>query len=665
MKNALFGVGIAMTLLLISHESIAQFQQKIDSLKRLLPTIKSDTTKVTIYGDLCWNYGGFRTKMDTTRAYADSMLNLARKANFEKGIIDAALCYGMINRYEGNFDQALEHLNTYVDYNHKIGNSKKEAAGWYQIGTVHQELGNYEKSMEAYENILQIYEQHKNWHAVVRTMNGIGIIYKRIGKYKEAIKSYKKALSIDKKFNLGRDLTYIYHNLANAYIEIEAYKKSLLYLRKSLELCYKVNNNYGIAANFAVMGRNYKLQKKYGTAIEYLEQSVSIRENLPQKRSLSRSLIELGDAYAYAGDNQKAEDLLLQGMEMAQQVKAKQIVQDAYRYLTDYFVLTKQFKKAFKFRELHYAIQDSIFGVTKLRQINELQTKYEAAEKDKQIVLLGKESQIQAINAQRQAYLKWAFMLGLIVLMAFTVLIIYILRQKLKNQQSLATKNEEIKEANYQRQLTELELKALQAQINPHFIFNCMNSINHMILSGEHKNASKYLTKLSRLIRMILENTEDPEVSLKNEILMLESYIQLEALRFNGEIKYEIKFGPDIDQENTFLPSMVLQPFVENAIWHGLMPKKENGDGEIIISIAQENDQLKCLIEDNGVGRAKAFELQQKSVWKKKSLGLKITEERLKLFGKELQKQLIKITDLKDAVGSALGTRVEVCIPNL
>ena len=184
-----------------------------------------------------------------------------------------------------------------------------------------------------------------------------------------------------------------------------------------------------------------------------------------------------------------------------------------------------------------------------------------------------------------------------------------------------------------------------------------------MIKNGKNQNASKYLTKFSKLIRSILENAEDTEVSLKNELATLKAYIQLEALRFKEDVNFKIDIQDSIDLENTYLPSMVLQPFVENAIWHGLRHKKETAARRISIVIRKEKEQLLCLIEDNGVGRQKAFELQQKSILKRKSLGVKITEDRLRLLSKELQKQLVRITDLKDQTGTALGTRVEVSIP--
>jgi LytS/YehU family sensor histidine kinase len=188
-----------------------------------------------------------------------------------------------------------------------------------------------------------------------------------------------------------------------------------------------------------------------------------------------------------------------------------------------------------------------------------------------------------------------------------------------------------------------------------------MNSINLMILKGETENASLYLTKFSTLVRLILENAEGTKVSLENELRLLSSYIQLEALRFKGKIAYHISVDETIEKDCTYLPSMVLQPFVENAIRHGLIHKQTGG--MINIDIKEEHDKLLCIIEDNGIGREKAKELQEDSIMKNKSMGMKITEERLRLLSKEHLQQLVQVTDLKDVSGQALGTRVVINIP--
>ena len=663
MRLTYFGQIILVLCFLNSKPAIAQYLEKIDSLLQELPKTMEDTHRVEIYRRLCWNYGGLRTETSIARAYADSMRLLSEKLNFERGIIESHLSYGMVNRYEGNYNEALKHLDEYINYYKEHHNPAKEAKGWFQAGTIHQAMGNYEKSLEAMEYCITIHQKNEDWNGVAGAMNSIGIIYKRTGRYDEAIETYKKAISINDRYNLNRDLTYVYHNIGNAYTELEQYKNALEWYQKSLDLSRPVNNRYAIAGNLTAIGRVYSLTKRYTEAISLLNQAVSIREDLPQKRDLARSLLELGNAYAKSGKFDLAEQTLMRGLNLSKEAKTTQLIHDSYLYLTELYTDQRNYEDAFKYIQLHHKMQDSIFSEKKMRQINELHTKYETAQKDQEITLLEKEYEIQRKETLRQSTMKWAFFIGLILFFIVTGLVFYILRQKLKNQQVIADKDKYIREVSYKQQMSEREMKALRAQINPHFIFNCMNSINQMILEKKDKKASGYLTKLGKLIRLILENVDEPDVSLNDELTMLETYIALESLRFNGKINYNIKIGEDIDLENTYLPAMVLQPFVENAIWHGLMPKKKHSSGLISISIEQERGKLKCLIEDNGIGREKSMELQQKSVFKRKSLGVKITEERLKLVSNEMRQQLIRFIDLKDAMGHALGTRVEVNVP--
>jgi LytS/YehU family sensor histidine kinase len=234
------------------------------------------------------------------------------------------------------------------------------------------------------------------------------------------------------------------------------------------------------------------------------------------------------------------------------------------------------------------------------------------------------------------------------------------MRQKIRNQKIISEKNEEIKVTKYQQAMAALEMKALRAQMNPHFIFNCMNSINRMILGGENEDASKYLSKFSKLIRLTLENSEKSMISLEDELALVEAYIQLESIRFKGKINYKIDVDSTVDPTSTNLPSMVLQPFIENSIWHGLMHKSEPGN--ILIQVRMEEELLKCTIEDDGVGREMAPKFSYESQ-KGRSMGLKITEERLRLISRNHLNEYIQIIDLKDASNNALGTRVHIRIP--
>jgi len=338
-------------------------------------------------------------------------------------------------------------------------------------------------------------------------------------------------------------------------------------------------------------------------------------------------------------------------------------LQNLYQRLAELSAAKNDFRAAYSFNQLSQQWKDSVLNESTFQKINELQTKYETEKKDKQISLLAKESELQAKEAQRQATLKQAFIGGLILVALLAGLIVYTSLQKLKNQKNITKKDNELREARFMHETATLEMKALRAQINPHFLFNCINSINLMIVDGEKENASQYLTKFSNLIRQILENTEKSTVSLQSEMVLLESYIQLEALRFKEKINYEISIDNRIAKEDTYLPSMVLQPFIENAIWHGLMHKGDDEKGMIRILVTEKDETLLCTIEDNGVGREKAKELSEKSLLKSKSMGIKITEDRLRLLSNERLKELIHITDLKDVVNKALGTRVEISIP--
>lgn len=224
-------------------------------------------------------------------------------------------------------------------------------------------------------------------------------------------------------------------------------------------------------------------------------------------------------------------------------------------------------------------------------------------------------------------------------------------------------RKEERMRSEYERKLTDMEMSALRAQMNPHFIFNSLNSIEYFIISNEPEKASDYLNRFSRLIRLILQNSKNTIVPLKDDLEALKLYIEIESMRFDNIFDYEFKIQEDIDVEKTQVPPLLLQPYVENAIWHGLMQKKD-GQGKIDLKIRRDNGALICLIEDNGIGRAAAEKLKSKSGTRKKSFGMKITSDRLDVLNQLAKtKARVQIFDLKSEEGAAKGTRVELVIP--
>lgn len=214
-----------------------------------------------------------------------------------------------------------------------------------------------------------------------------------------------------------------------------------------------------------------------------------------------------------------------------------------------------------------------------------------------------------------------------------------------------------------QQKMNEVEMQALRAQMNPHFIFNCLNSINRYIVKSEQVTASLYLTKFAKLIRLILDNSNSKNVNLTNELEALKLYIEMEALRFDKKFSYEIKVAPGLGTDCVELPPLIIQPYVENAIWHGLLHKENHGHLSIAVSMETEG-MLQCIIEDNGVGRQKAQELKSKTATSRKSLGMQLTENRLSLLNNHAQLNAsVEIIDLQNGNGGGAGTRVILKIP--
>ena len=234
------------------------------------------------------------------------------------------------------------------------------------------------------------------------------------------------------------------------------------------------------------------------------------------------------------------------------------------------------------------------------------------------------------------------------------------LQQKFRLQLERSEKEKQM--ADLRQRTTEMEMQALRAQMNPHFIFNSLNSINRFILQNNKQQASEYLTKFSKLVRMILQNSQASLISLESELESLGLYLEMEALRFNYHFEYKISVPKDLDIEVLKIPPLILQPYVENAIWHGLMHKEEKG--QLDIEVSEQGDCLFFRISDNGIGRKQAEALSSKSATKHKSMGLKITANRIAMIqhtgGDD---SFVMINDLVDANGEAAGTEVIIKIP--
>jgi len=423
------------------------------------------------------------------------------------------------------------------------------------------------------------------------------------------------------------------------------------------------------------VGEYYFLQGKYDKALPNFLRGLSYHKQVNDRNQVMGTLVKLAKTYDSVHDYASAFKYAHEALAIAQQTGARQFIRDCYQILYSVYDYWKQTDSALSYHEKYVAIKDSITST-------QVAAKLVAYNFDQKMELLNKEKQIQQVELQKQSLLKNILVAAIIILLLLAAIIFRNIilkrrneKQQLEHKLELQQLESERKEESLKHQATELEMQVLRAQMNPHFIFNSLNSINRFILKKQSSEATEYLTKFSRLIRMILNSSANTSVSLAEDLEALQLYLELERLRCEEKFSFKIKFDPDLDIDFLQVPPMLLQPFVENAIWHGLMnlPDRQAGlptdqagkesEGHLSINIQQENSTLICIITDDGIGRKKAAELKNKS-GKHKSMGMKITESRIAMMQKmNSDGKSIEIKDLVCPDGSAAGTEVVLKIP--
>ena len=257
------------------------------------------------------------------------------------------------------------------------------------------------------------------------------------------------------------------------------------------------------------------------------------------------------------------------------------------------------------------------------------------------------------ISVAKPFWKTWWFILSNVFLVVGVLTSAHRLRLK-------QVRKQQIQKIEFQQKIAEAEMHALRLQMNPHFIFNSLNSINRFILKSDVEQATHYLTKFSKLMRLILDNSKNKIVSLNDELMTIKLYIDLESIRFNGKFNYSINLDDKINPELIAIPPMLIQPFIENAIWHGLLHK--NSVGNIQIFFQKENDLLVCTVQDDGIGRKMAQQLRSKTAVIEKSYGMKIAKDRLSYENQNGNQSSVDVFDLVSNDGISLGTKVVIKI---
>jgi len=555
------------------------------------------------------------------------------------------------------FTEAIENLETSYELYKKDNDEKGMGQSFLVIAAVYEESGNYEKAFTVATTGLDMAMENKDdWLRRIE-LTIIGILFRDIEDYGTALAYYHQALQNIKPEEYTYNTAYIrpVREIAEVYCLRQQYDSARYYFSFA-----DTSNERALRFYLVSVGEYFFLQKEYNKALPNFIRGLNYHRQSNDRNQVMRTLIDIAKTYLALQDNTAALQFSRQALSIANQTGAKKISRNGYQILHSIYDRLKETDSAYFYYEKFVRMNDSIIT-------DQVKGKLVAYSYEQKIELINREKtisqqqlSIQGQQLKNEAMLRNILLAGILAILLFGLIMFAYFTLKRKNEK---LKNERT-HADLKQKATELEMQALRAQMNPHFIFNSLNSINRFILQNNKTEASQYLTKFSRLVRLILQNSKASLIPLESELQSLELYLDLEALRFDHHFDYRISVGKDLDIEMLKVPPLIIQPYVENAIWHGLMQKEEKG--QLDIEVSQENKDLFIKITDNGIGRKEAAALASKAGTKHKSMGLGITADRLAILqNSNGNDSPVTINDLVNGDGITAGTEVIIKMPTL
>lgn len=625
----------------------ARSQDNPDSAWAAIQRLGADTQKVNL---LLNEAIRLNSKMQINKQpRLDTLLRLAislsQQLNYTRGMAIAYDLTGVEKRENSQYLLAIRYHQEALSLDKELKDMGLIAKTLNNMGVAYRRLDENQKAFECHLQALQTAEQIDDQRDITIATNSIGNILLAMGKYENAIEQFDRSLQMETDQHNTNGIALNLANLGLAYEGLGQLDRAIDYFKRSLAYNQQINNQRGMAICYNSLGEAYQKKGNYPLALSYFKNSITENDQISDKIDISQNYLSRGQLFLSIGRFEEGISNLDTSLEIARRIQSKSLAMASMSALGGAYRQKGNYKKALDFMEGSQLYKDSIINETYAVHLAEMQALYELGRKDNQIKLLQQESKIKGMQSRRN----WFIALIVLILSVIGVIagFFYMRHRELQSN----------------RRALQLELGSLRSQMNPHFIFNSLNSIHKYIWSNQTEEASEYLTKFSRLMRIILENTQHPLVVLSKELQSLSLYLELESLRCSNKFSYSIHVDPEIDQDDVLIPPLIIQPFVENAIWHGLVHRE--GIGELKIEIMLQKKIFICTVSDNGIGRKKAMEIKQRKGGVYQSMGMKVTQERIKLTS-ELNKNKdtnIEITDMQDSVGKALGTRVTVRLP--
>lgn len=562
-----------------------------------------------------------QNNIDSSMYYFDKSLSLSQPLNYLVGICRSTYGKGDLYMYRENHDSAMSSFLAALLVTEKMPGDKRII---YEA-KIKQRIAGFYLASEDGEKAIKYLQETEKLSAVLKDTSNL--------------------------IDLGKDFVYCYGLKKDTVRALQYYTNGLLYC----DLLEKTNT--GNQLKMQALNRQranlirsamdlFNNDTLFKDALVILEKIWADRENgIYNKRQVLMCLTHLS---LVTGKPQKAieygnlviEDL---GGDMTGST-------DIYIELAQAYYVTGQFKKAYDCYDLYFEGYKEKYESDKFSALADLETKYQTEKKEEQITALNKQK-------KSQRTIIGISIAGLIVALG---LLVFALRAN-RLQKKLFTREKEIQKKELEQKMFELEQTALRAQMNPHFIFNSLNSVQRFVINNDAEGVNQYLTTFAQLIRQTLENSGKQLIPLKDELRYLETYLRLEQMRSNEKFRYTIKVDEDVDTQETFIPNMIIQPYLENSVIHG-MAGKNKLEGLISLSVSK-NGKLTCVVEDNGKGIEKSKLLQAETEKDHESMGTSITERRIAMFNSMNPGKIELLVEEKPVQENSSGTRVMIKFP--
>lgn len=576
--------------------SLFREQSKVDTKKRI------EKINSTLYSNVFLS----------ERPEIECLLNYSIQNGYLDGIIKCSNLLGAICLMNGEYPRSICMHQTALRYAQLKGDTLNVVVSLNYLGHLAMRMNQPAKSMNCFMSALQTAErkvkvEKKYWNTIYFSLAGVGLINLSKMRYSEANEYLCNSLCAARKAKNLSGICNIYLYLGFLSERRKDRGHAIQFYRESFKLAAQIKDKNQIAIRLGFLADFFAHGGEYNRAILYFNRALNLYDCHVDQYYLIMTYLGLGEAYLGKGSLEQSERTIQKAIVLSRKIRSYLLLEKGYSLLSELHEKEGQFREAFFYLKLTKLYQDSLNWKMDYDILTEAQYKYDMSRKEGQIETLRKNQLLQAAELKKRKIVMSLLFLSFIFILTGGGVWGYI--QKLKGRH---------------RQLI-LEQQLLRSQMNPHFFFNILSSIQNYMYKEDGEKASFYLGQFALLTRSVLNNSRQEWVLLKDEIKTIESYIILQKMRFDFD--YSIVVDGKIDEEEILLPPMLIQPFIENSINHGICKIRDRG--QISLRVTQEGQSLQIEITDNGPGLKKSL-LKKEEIGTTVSLGLKVFEERIK-----------------------------------